>query len=209
MENTNLSEASLRPEEELLFIRKIIDESRVAFVEDGKPYIFWGLIVAVGMAVTYISVLIQRDLYTGFVWLGLVLLGWGSIFYYARKKSEQEKRAKNFLDRIAGAIWGACGSTLGLGIVLILSQVNFSDGKVPSIHPFYTCFFSNMILGIAYFLSGIVNDLKWFRNLGFVWWAGGIVMFLWPSVHVLGLYALMLILFQVVPGMILQRRYKR
>ncbi|MFI5202001.1 MAG: hypothetical protein ACHQNE_06415 [Candidatus Kapaibacterium sp.] len=209
MESSSASAKRVRPEEELQFIRKIIAESRTTFVEDGAPYIWWGLIVAIGMGVNYLSVLLQRDLYAGFIWLGLILAGWGTTLYYVLQKKKQAARAKSFLDRIAGAIWGTCGSTLGLGLLLILSQTNFSGGKVPPIYPLYACFFASMILGIAYYLTGVVNDLRWFRNLGFAWWAGGVAMYLWPSVHVMGLYALMLILFQVVPGIVLQRRNKR
>jgi hypothetical protein len=207
MKNTFTSQQSLRPEDELQYIRKIIDDSRMAFVEDGMPYIWWGLIVAIGMGVNYISVLTQRDLYTGYIWIGLVLFGWGTIIYYIIQKRKQPARAKSFVDRIQGAIWGACGGALGLGVLLIICVQH--SGDTPPLYPIYTCFVASLILGIAYFLSGIANDLNWLRNIGFAWWTGAIAMYLWPTIHVLGIYAAMLILFQVVPGIILQRRYKR
>ncbi len=207
MENTLSPQQPLRPEDELQYIRKIIDNSRMAFVEDGMLYILWGLIVAVGISINYISVLTQRDLYAGYIWIGLVLFGWGSIIKHMMNKKKQPARAKSFVDRIQGAIWGACGGTLGLGIILI--ECFQHTGDTPSIHPIYSCFVTSLILGIAYFLSGIANDLNWLRNIGFAWWGGAIVMYLWPSIHVLGIYAGMLILFQVVPGIILQRRYRK
>ncbi len=208
MEPTVASNTPSRPEEELQYIRKIIDESRTAFVEDGKPYILWGLIVAIGMGISYISVLIQRDLYTGFVWIGLVLIGWGWSIYYLVQQRKQTQRAPNFIDRMQRSIWTACGSALGLSVILIVT-IRHSDPATPSIHPFYVTFVASLILGIAYYLSGVAHDLKWLRNIGFAWWAGAIVMYLWPTVHVLGIYAGMLILFQVIPGIILQRRYRR
>jgi hypothetical protein len=205
MENTNNPS---RPEDELQYIRSIIADSRASFVEDGKPYVLWGLIVAVGMGITYISVLTQRDLYIGFVWMVLVLIGWGSSIYYLIQQRKQTQRAPSFLDRIQRSIWTACGSALGLGIVLIL-VFRHSNPAEPSIHPFYVTFVTSLILGIAYYLSGIAHDIKWLRNIGFAWWGGAIVMYLWPSVHVIGINAAMLILFQVVPGIVLMRRYKR
>jgi hypothetical protein len=159
------------------------------------------------MGITYLSALTQRDLYSGFIWLGLVLYGWGTIIYYIIQKRKQPDRARSFMDRIQGSIWGACGGTLGLGLILILMFPHREEG--PSINPIYACYLTSLILGIAYFLSGVANDLKWLRNIGFAWWAGAIAMYLWPTVHVLGIYAAMLILFQVIPGIILQRRYKR
>ncbi len=203
------SQTASRPEEELQYIRKVIDDSRAAFVEDGRPYILWGLLVAVGMGISYISVLFQRDFYTAYVWATLILFGWGSMFYFYRKQSKQEARVKSIIDRIQSSIWVACGIGFGLFLLLISSGVNLTDGRVPAIHPFYVCSIVSMILGIAYFLSGVAHDLRWLRNVGFAWWAGAIVMYIWPTVHVLGIYAAMLIVFQVIPGIILQRRYKR
>jgi hypothetical protein len=206
MENNISLQESFRPEDELQYIRKIIADSRASFVEDGKPYIWWGLVVAVGMSVTYISALTNRDLYVGYVWIGLVLFGFATIIYYMIQQKKQVKRAQSFIDRIQGAIWGACGGSLGLAVLLINTFQH--TGDAPTIHPIYTCFVSSLILGIAYFLSGIANDLNWLRNVGFAWWAGAIVMYLWPTVHVLGIYAGMILVFQVVPGIILQRRYR-
>ena len=40
--------------EELQFIRKVIDEGKKSVVYNGKDYIFWGLIVIVGMMATFI-----------------------------------------------------------------------------------------------------------------------------------------------------------
>jgi len=197
------------PDQELQYIRKIIADSRTSFVEDGKPYIFWGLIVAIGMGITYLSVWLQRDLYTGYLWIGLVLFGWGYMFYYVRSQKQREQRARSFVDRIQGSIWGACGTALGLAVILIAAGGSLHGEDAPSIHPVYACFVSSLILGIAYYLSGIANDLKWLSYVGFAWWAGAVAMFVWPSLHVLGLYAGMLILFQVVPGIVLLRRYKR
>src|ERR1700733_5266824 len=193
--NLNLGEVTAA-DAELQYIRKIIGDSRPSFVEDGTPYIIWGIIVAIGMGIPYLSALLDRDLYSGYIWLVLVLIGWGSIIYYVMQKKKQPVRARSFVDRIQGSIWGACGGTLGLAVLLIVTFQH--TGDMPSIHPLYTCFVSSLILGIAYFLSGIANDLNWLRNVGFAWWAGAVVMYVWPTMHVLGIYAGMIILFQVV-----------
>src|SRR5580692_12679480 len=104
MENTLNLQQNLRPEDELQYIRKIIADSRAAFVEDGKPYIMWGLIVAIGMSFTYFSALTGRDIGVGWAWLVLILFGWGSIIYYMFQKRKQAKRVQSFVDRIQGAI---------------------------------------------------------------------------------------------------------
>ncbi|MDP4220575.1 MAG: hypothetical protein Q8916_15060 [Bacteroidota bacterium] len=200
---------TIQPHEELAYIRKIIIESRAAFVEDGKPYILWGIIVALGMGLSYISAITETELYVGYIWIGLVLIGWGTIYYYVREKKKRAERARSFMDRIQGAIWGACGSAVGLTVLLISLFSSRASGDFPPIHQYHILFITSMILGIAYFLSGIANDLNWLRNIGYAWWAGAIVMFIWPSVHMLGLYALMIVVFQVIPGVILMKRYKK
>ena len=207
MENQSESTNPMKTAEELQYIRKIIADSRAGFVENGMPYIWWGLIVAIGMTVNYISALTNRDIYAGYIWMGLVLFGWGTIIYYIIQKKKQPVRAHSFIDRIQGAIWGACGGTLGLALILIVTFQH--TGDTPPLYPIYTCFVASLILGIAYFLSGIANDLNWLRNVGFAWWAGAVVMYVWPTVHILAIYAAMLIFFQVVPGIVLMRRYKR
>jgi len=195
------------PNQELQYIRNIMAESRKALAEDGKPYIAWGLIVALGMINSYISALIQVDLASGWVWIGLVLLGYIYIFYYVRKKKKETPRVKSFIDRLQGAIWASVGSTIGLTVLLITIRASQNNGDV-QISPFYICYFTAVLTGIGYFLSGFALDIKWLRNIGYVWWVLSIVMFMWPSIHVLGLYAGAMICFQVVPGIILNRKYR-
>ncbi len=208
MEQTSDLQTELTPDQELAYIRKIMADSRRAFAEDGKPYILWGALVAIGMTITYISALADHDFYTGYIWIGLVLIGYVNIFYYIRKKKKAETRVKSIIDRIQGAIWGACGGTIGLVIVVFMANSTVDRNWLSLLAPLLVCFIVSAILGIAYFLSGIVNDLKWLRNIGFAWWAASIVMFFWQSIHVLGLYALMMVLFQVVPGIVLNRKYR-
>ena len=40
--------------EEIQFIRSVIEESKKSVVYNGKDYIFWGVIVIVGMMSTYL-----------------------------------------------------------------------------------------------------------------------------------------------------------
>ena len=205
MQNSSVS--SVSPQEELAYIRRIIDDSRMAFVEDGKPYIAWGIIVALGMIFSYISALMERDLGTGYVWIALTIIGWIYVFLYARKK-EKTSRAKSIIDRVQDATWGVVGSMIGLVIALIFIGQALNIPDMPGIHPIYICFITAVLVGIGYYLSGTVTEVRWLRNIAYAWWAGSVVMYLWPSVHVLALYAVMIIAFQVVPGIILYRKYR-
>lgn len=202
-----IDQSNASAHDELAYIRQIIDNSRLAFVEDGKPYILWGILVALGMTVTYISAVQDYDYGTGYVWVGLTLFGWSYVAWYSRHK-QKTQRARSILDRIQSAVWGAIGSSIGLLILLIFLGHAYGSAELPGINPFYICSLTAILIGIGYFLSGIANELTWLRNIAFAWWAGAIVMYLWPSVHVLGLYALMIVLFQVVPGIVLYRAFR-
>jgi len=194
------------PEEELAFIRKVIQDSRQSMVENGKPYIAWGLVVALMMFATYIEALTGGNgSITGWLWLIFgTAIGIASIRWARQEGPKQQSRP--FADRLGGAIWGACGGTLGLVIVL----VNVGRAIDPELYidPLLVCPLVSLILGIAYFLSGIVNDLKWLRNIGFAWWIGGSAMFFIHSIHVLAVYGMMLLVFQVIPGILLYRNHK-
>src|ERR1051326_788767 len=122
--------ASSSANQELQYIRNIIAESRKSLAEDGKPYIMWGIIVALGMIDSYLSALMQVDLASGWVWIGLVLLGYVYIFYYVRKKKKETPRVKSFIDRLQGAIWAAVGSMIGLTVLLITLKASMNSGEM-------------------------------------------------------------------------------
>lgn len=193
-------------QEELALIRKMMADTRTLMVEDGKPSIVWGIIVAIGMTATYISALAQKDFGTGWMWIGLSILGWVYIYYYRSQKVKTAK-IRTLTGRILGSIWGACGVCIGLVITLTYVAPQVSGEYL--IHPLAITSICSILVGMAYYVSGIVYGKAWVRNISFGWWIGAIVMLLWPSVHVLGMYAFMLIVFQVVPGIIVYRASKR
>jgi hypothetical protein len=67
----------------------------------------------------------------------------------------------------------------------------------------------SVILGVAYFTSGKIYETKWMYLIGAGWWTGAIVLFYWHSIHTLALFGLMMILFQVVPGIYFYKKWKK
>jgi hypothetical protein len=202
----NTAMEAINPEQELAYIRKIINDSRTSAAEDGIPYIVWGVIVAIGMLANYFEVQYQVDLKAGYIWIALILGGWASTFWYVRR-NKRDPRPKSFTDKFQGAIWGACGSTIGM-IVLVFA-VHITTIGQSGINPLYTCSIASFILGIAYYLSGYTLEIRWLRYIGFAWWAGAIIQYYFVGIHVFLIYAAMLLLFQVIPGIILNRMYRR
>ncbi|MEP7235474.1 MAG: hypothetical protein ABI778_09285 [Ignavibacteriota bacterium] len=197
---------TIQAQEELAFIRKVMEDSRSSYVDDGKPKIVWGAIVAAAMLYTYMQALADSDLYVSWVWIGLSVLGWAYIFWN-KSKRETDSKSRTYTGKIIGAIWGGCGAAVAL--VVMLTMVELALEHHPIIHPVALCPLTALIIGIAYFLDGTVRVVPWVRNLALAWWVGAIAMFYWPSVHVLLLYSVMVIAFQFVPGVVLLRKSQR
>jgi hypothetical protein len=192
-------------EEELSFIRKVMEDSRISFIDDGKPKLVWGIIVALGMIYTYIQALSNSDLYVMWIWIAISAFGWGYIFWVDKRRENDRVRTQT--GKIIGAIWGACGFSIALIIILAFSTRYFNIDLI--MHPLAVCPITAIIVGIAYFLDGTIRLVPWVRNLAYAWWASAAVMFFWPTIHVLLIYAIMIIAFQFIPGIVLYRRSKK
>jgi len=75
-------------------------------------------------------------------------------------------------------------------------------------NPVYICSLISIVLGVAYFTSGSIQQIKWLKMLSFGWWAGSVFTFLFPSVHTLLIFAIMMFCFQIIPGVILYKKWK-
>jgi hypothetical protein len=196
---------TIQAQEELAFIRKVMEDSRTSLADNGKPKLVWGAIVALGMLYTYAQALADSDLYVGWVWLAISAVGWGYIFW-EDKQRDKTFRVRTLTGKIIGAIWGACGFSIALVIIITFGTRYFNIDMV--VHPIAVCPITAIIVGIAYFLDGTLRSVSWVRNLSYVWWASAVLMFFWPTVHVLLIYAIMIIAFQFIPGIVLYRRSK-
>lgn len=189
----------MEPQQELEFIRKVIQDSRQSVVDNGMSFIVWGVLVTIGVGSIYVERLQESWGWSGWVWLVCILSGIAFSINEGRKESVRP--VKSFAERLIGRLWASLGISMAL--------LGFVGAGSQSIHPMMISPLISLFLAVSYYVTGYVYDLKWFRNLAFGWWAGAIVMFLWHSPHALGLYCLMMIGLQIVPGIILYRRSKQ
>lgn len=186
--------------EELAFIKNIINESRKSFALNGKPYIFWGILIVMGLGLEYLRGIDVFDFkYMFFVWIVLVGIGWGYAYIDSRKHKKKSK-FYSLADRLIGGVWLASG--ISMTIVGLLATISGAINGV------YVSPVISLILAIAYFVTGIVYDYNWQRNLSIGWWAGAIYMFFFPGEHTTLIMAIMMILLQIVPGIILLNKVK-
>ncbi len=186
---------------ELSVIKKIMEDSRKILIVDGINSIVWGSLVCSGLILTYLSVLnIVEWSITSIAWFVLIGSGWIFTIFQVRKEIK-ERKAVTFAGKVAGAIWGSAGITM-----TIIGFVGSYSGIVGG---FGICPLMSCILAVAFFVSGVIYNDRLFRWLGFGWWAGAIVMFFWHSPHTLLLFALMMFFMQVLPGILMHKKWKK
>lgn len=185
---------------EITLIKKIMQDSKKVTVDDGRDYIVWGVLVLIGLIGTYVSILIETYYY--FVWLWIIVIGIGWIYSIAVHWREGSKEhTKTLAGKLLGGIWISCG--IAMTLIGFLATFTGAIGGW-SISPMMS-----VILGIAYFTSGIVYSHSWVKYLSLGWWCGAIIMFLYPGLHVLLIFAFMMILFQIIPGIIFYTKWKK
>ena len=181
--------------EEIAFIKNIIRESRSSFALNGKPFIFWGIIIVVGLLMEFLRRFFLPEFHSMyFVWILLIAVGWIYAYIESRKHKNRSK-AKSLGPKILGSIWLACGISM-----TIIGFIGTISGAIKGV---YVSPVLSLMLAIAYFVSGVIYEYKWLRNLSIGWWLGAIVMFFFPSQFTTLIMALLMIFLQIVPGIIL------
>jgi len=185
---------------EINMIKKIIEDSRKIVVDDGIGYIVWGLLVFVGMISSYFAVLTKQYNYTIWIWVILISAGWAySIISHFLRDSK--KKASTLAGKILGGLWISTGISMTL--------IGFIGPLSHSISGYTINPLLSIMLGIAYFVSGIVYGLAWVRNLAAGWWAGAIVMFFLQGIQSFLIFAALMALLQIIPGIIMYKKFKK
>jgi hypothetical protein len=111
------------------------------------------------------------------------------------------KFPSTYAGKLIASIWGAAG--IGMTIIGFLGTYSGTIKPI-AINPILS-----IILGGTYFVTGKVVGAKWISNLSFGWWAGGLILLYVTSVYSFLIMALLMLLFQTIPGILIYRKYKR
>ena len=186
---------------ELSLIKKMMEDSRRLNIDNGIHYIFWGILVTIALLINYAMVLLKvPGNYIGLAWFILMLSGALIDGIIGRRQSKSSK-VTTFTSRIMGSLWFASG--------IAMFMYGFLGTITKAYNPVFICPIISTSLGISYFTSGAIQQIKWLQNISFGWWAGAAFMFIFPSVHTLLIFAVMMICLQVIPGLILNKKSKQ
>jgi len=193
MKNTNI-------EEEIYFIKKVMEDSRRLIVADGKSFIFWGVIVTIGLLVTYFAVMYRWESNLSWFWPALIAFGW---IFTIIIESRHAKRAKTitFASKIIAAVWISCG--------IAMTIVGFAGPIAGAYNSIYVSPIISIILGVGYAVSGFVFGKFWVSLLSIGWWIGAILMLFMGTLETILIMAAMMLLFQTMPGIILYYNSKK
>lgn len=202
MDQTEITQSDItRAETELSVIKKIMEDSRNIVADNGWHYIFWGVSVTCGLIANYIMALSGvKMIYQGMMWFFLMISTWIVEGIIERRKAKKRK-VRTFAGKLLGSLWFAAG--------LSMFMLGFIGTLTHAYNAIFICPIISTMLGATYIISGAIQQTKWLQLLSIGWWGGAIYTFLFPSVHTLLIFAVMMICLQVVPGIILYRKWKK
>lgn len=192
--------AESQAEIELSLIKKIMHDSRKTVVDNGWHYIYWGIIVTIVLFVNYIMVLGNISMNSqGMLWF-ISMVSASIIEQVISRKFDKTEKERNFSGKLLITLWSITG--------LCMFIFAFAGSISGAYNPIYIFPVISCILGAAYYISGAIQQVKWMKLLTAGWWTGSIILFIYPGVHSMIIFAIMLIFFQTIPGFVLYRKWK-
>jgi hypothetical protein len=181
------------PQDDLAYIRQIMEQTRRFTQVSGNHLIAWGLLSAVGLICDG-AVAAGMHLPLSGIWIGLIVLGWIFSLWQGRREARHTVVA-GYATRLISQLWIACGVAMTTAFVLGGWTGVVSGDSTPGL--------SALFIGIGVFMTGVLSGLNWFRNLALGWWAGAAMLFVWHGSVALWILAVLFILLLSVPGLIL------
>ena len=188
-------------ESEISFIKKVIDDSRRATLDNGKYYILWGVVIGVASVGTYIGAVNKWDEnFINWMWMNCIIIGWVFSIIFGLQDRKKEK-AKTFAGKMIMHTWIGAGISMAvIAFVGITSKVVPYDAICPLIAA---------VLGGANYISSRIQRSGLILAVAIGWWAGSALLFLMSGIEIMLVYGIMLILFSILPGVFLYAKWKK
>ncbi len=185
---------------DLEFIKRVMQESRRAGAYGTPDYLAWGILVIAGFLLTYLKLKGYIDLHSGAIWGMVIVSGLvTSIIIFMLKRNRRD--VETFGSRLIIGIWSA----IGLAMITV-GFLGTGSGAIPEKSLTAVLF---TILGIGYYLSGLVYGEKWVSRLALGWWLGACVLYIYREPEALLFSAFMMLVLQVIPGWVFLQRFRQ
>jgi hypothetical protein len=191
----------LHAEDELSFIKKVMEDSRRYTIDNGVGFILWGILGVIGMGVIFAGGIMGFEVNALYLWLAIFLIGF-AITYFTSRRESRVCKVSTFAGRMLGAVW--------IGCLLTVFMIFFIPFFFPDVPGRLLTSVIVLVIGAGYFISSFIFNYRWIMYNAFAWWAGAFVIMIF-KIPYFGLIVLsvLFIFFQVVPGMVLYNKWKK
>jgi len=186
-------------QQEIVFIKKIIEDTQRNFVNNGKIFLLWSIVAIFAIFMKFIKEVLAFEFNNLWIYIPMFIMG-AIGNYFLKKIPNQGKQVKSFSQNIIDGIWGGIGITIALLVI-----VGYITGGVKSwaIPPIVASIF-----GSLHYMSGIVSGSSWIKYSSLGWWGASVFMFIFPGEYSVLLLAGLLFFLQLIPGIVLYKKWK-
>jgi hypothetical protein len=187
-------------QEDLAFIKQVMKDSQQVMIDNGKIFIMLSMIALIGIAGKVVKDLLGYTFSGLYIWIPVILLGW-LVSIWFKKRTYARLGGTSYTSRAMDGIWASFGiSACVLGIIGYISGGIKGLAVAPALM---------VLFGCGQYMSGVVSNRSWITWLAYGWWAAAVIIFFWPGEYAVLVLGLLLILFQLVPGLLLYQNWKK
>src|SRR5437016_1766485 len=187
--------------DEIAFIRRAIEAGRDYAAGRSADLLVWGIAIAIAYFATYARTRGWSSVEPDWVWAICVVGPW---IYSLRGTLRRllgrscETRQRSAMSMALAMTWFGCG--IFLTLLALTTQV--ASGMTPR----WFGAVAAGVMGIGFFVSSFLCNLRWMRFVAIGWWAGEVALYaLRDQREMLLLGGVMMLLLLALPGAILLR----
>ena len=186
-----------RPEDDLAFIRRVMEGARETASDGSGHLILWGCLLATAQTLTYLVRQGHMTLSVTVIWAVTVTIGFAGSSLLGNRNLKRAP-VNSLVNRLLSSIW--------IGCALSLSLIGFLGQGSGSLPPQVAPGIEAVVIGMSFFASAVLPNHAIYWLLATVWWILGGVLLARPSPEANLVIAGGLVLLMVAPGVVLRVR---
>lgn len=186
---------TLSPQEQLDMIERLVQEARRSFIYTGYPSVVWGMLVSVGVVLTYLFVRSASYALIGPLWLGVFVVGFVLVARYYASIRRRQKRSV-LVEQMFGHLW-----LFILGLCFLAGVFAWLFPARLSLPQLLCCI--SLLVATGYWVSSVLTAYVLLKLVAGGWVVQAFLVFWIPSYWAslsMGIWAF---LFEAVPGLYL------
>ena len=203
-----MSEEIYSAEENLAFIRNMMEKARRRTTQSGSFLAVWGSLSSITTFIQYLAVMGHVSLkMMPYVWGVFLLLG----VTYSVLKGRSLEKSKGQLcgnEMITSNLFIGIG--ISLGVFFFSHILGAMMGMITNVVT-EICYVVSIVMAIAFYGASYSTGIKWFRLVAFGWWAAVALFVIKPFAdqNLLLIIAVLDFLLLALPGFMLMAQVKK